>query len=102
MQSDPATKIPYSPGVTQEPFPSDTGASETGLPSPSTKRWVIRRKAAVVDAVRSGILTLEQACDRYKLSTEEFYTWQKLVENYGVPGLRVTRLQSYRAVQERD
>ena len=66
------------------------------LPPPDTKRWVIRRKAAVVEAVRNGLISIEQACERYKLSTEEFFNWQKLVEKHGVPGLRVTRLQTYR------
>jgi len=32
------------------------------LPSPETKRWVIRRKAEVVAAVRGGLLSLEQVC----------------------------------------
>jgi hypothetical protein len=42
------------------------------LPSPSTKRWVARRKAVVVAAVRSGLLSLQEACRRYNLSVEEF------------------------------
>jgi Protein of unknown function (DUF1153) len=41
-----------------------------------TKRWVIRRKAHVVDAVRSGLLSLEQACSRYALNIEEFRAWE--------------------------
>lgn len=66
------------------------------LPPPDTKRWVIRRKAAVVNAVRRGRITLEEACERYNLSVEEFMSWQQLIEKHGVPGLRVTRLQEYR------
>jgi hypothetical protein len=66
------------------------------LPHPDTKRWVIRRKAAVVSAVARGQLTLEEACDRYRLSVEEFKSWQRLIELHGVPGLRATRLQIYR------
>jgi hypothetical protein len=66
------------------------------LPPPDTKRWVIRRKATVVAAVRSGLLTLEQACQRYKLSIEEFLSWQRLIDSHGLAGLRVTRLQDYR------
>ena len=31
------------------------------LPPPETKRWVMRRKAQVVAAVRSGLLTFEEA-----------------------------------------
>ncbi len=67
------------------------------LPPSGTKRWVIRRKAAVVAAVRSGLLTLEEACQRYTLSVEEFLSWQRLIERHGVRGLRATRLQDYRA-----
>jgi hypothetical protein len=66
------------------------------LPPPNTKRWVIRRKAAVVGAVRAGLLTLEDACKRYHLSVEEFLSWQRLIERHGLPGLRATRLQDYR------
>ena len=66
------------------------------LPPPNTKRWVSRRKAEVVAAVRAGLLTLEEACKRYDISTEEFLSWQRLIDNHGVRGLRVTRLQHYR------
>lgn len=71
------------------------------LPPPDTKRWVIRRKATVVAAVRSGHLTLEQACQRYKLSIEEFLSWQRLIDSHGLAGLRVTRLQDYRNSKSR-
>jgi hypothetical protein len=66
------------------------------LPPPDTKRWVARRKAVVVDAVRSGAISLEEACRRYELSVEEFLAWQHAIEAHGVAGLRVTRLQIYR------
>ena len=66
------------------------------LPPADTKRWVARRKAVVVGAVRSGAITLEEACRRYELSVEEFLAWQRAIESHGVAGLRVTRLQIYR------
>ena len=66
------------------------------LPSPTTKRWVVRRKAEVVTAVRAGLLTLEEACDRYNLSVEEFLSWQTLIDKHGVRGLRTTKLKEYR------
>ncbi|GJL90090.1 MAG: hypothetical protein DHS20C03_37990 [Minwuia thermotolerans] len=66
------------------------------LPPPSTTRWVARRKAEVVIAVRGGLLTLEDACRRYTLSVEEFLSWQRAVERHGMAGLRATRLQDYR------
>lgn len=67
-----------------------------GLPPANTKRWVIRRKAAVVAGVRNGIISLEDACRRYNLSVEEFLSWQRLIEDHGLRGLRVTRLKEYR------
>ena len=76
-------------------------ALEEELPPPDTKRWVIRRKAVVVAAVRSGLLTLEEACERYKLSIEEFLSWQRLIDAHGLAGLRVTRLQDYRSARSR-
>ena len=72
------------------------GATHVELPPPDTKRWVVRRKAIVVSAVRSGAISLEEACNRYKLSVEEFLAWQRAIDKYGVPGLRVTRIQHYR------
>jgi hypothetical protein len=71
-------------------------SSIESLPPTDTKRWVIRRKAEVVAAVRAGVISLEDACHRYTLSVEEFLSWQRLVDSHGLPGLRVTRLQDYR------
>jgi hypothetical protein len=59
-----------------------TGAPLTlsDLPPPETQRWVIRRKAEVVAAVRGGLLSLDEACDRYKLTNEEFLSWQQSID----------------------
>lgn len=66
------------------------------LPPPDTKRWITRRKAVIVDAVRRGVISLEEVCRRYELSIEEFLAWQRAIDTHGVPGLRVTRLRIYR------
>lgn len=66
------------------------------LPPADTQRWVIRRKAMVVAAVRGGLISLEEACRRYTLSVEEFLSWQKAIDKHGLPGLRTTRIQLYR------
>jgi Protein of unknown function (DUF1153) len=73
-----------------------TGGVGVELPPRETKRWVARRKAAVVTAVCSGAIGLEEACRRYELSEEEFHAWERGIAAYGVAGLRVTRLQIYR------
>ena len=75
--------------------------NDTELPPPDTKRWVVRRKAAVVAAVRAGVITVEEACRRYQLSEEEFLAWQHAFEAYGLPGLRTTRIKSYRNLRSR-
>jgi hypothetical protein len=71
------------------------------LPPPSTTRWVVRRKAEVVAAVNGGLLSVDEACARYSLTLEEFASWQRAVDRSGMPGLRVTRIQHYKSLYER-
>jgi hypothetical protein len=59
-----------------------------GLPSPDTKRWVPKRKAEVVAAVEEGVLSLEEACKLYSLSSEEFLSWKEALERHGLAGLK--------------
>lgn len=88
-----------APHRSKEPYvigPDGLPLTLADLPPADTKRWVIRRKAEVVAAVRGGLLTLEEACERYTLTVEEFLGWQKAIDQYGMPGLRATRVQQYR------
>ena len=71
------------------------------LPPPSTRRWVVRRKAEVVAAVNGGLLSIEEVLERYGLTLEEFASWQRAVDRSGMQGLRVTRIQHYRELYER-
>jgi len=66
------------------------------LPPPNTTRWVIRRKAEVVAAVEGGLLSLTEACQRYRLTVEEFASWERALHSFGLGGLRATRFQQYR------
>jgi transposase-like protein len=72
-------------------------AQNNDLPPPGTQRWVVRHKAAIVDAVRSGAVSLADACRTYQLSPEEFNSWQRLIDRDGPRALRATRLQDYRS-----
>ena len=74
--------------------------SISDLPPSNTKRWVIKRKALVVDAVKAGVLSLDDACSKYSLSLEEFFSWQEAMEKHGSRGLRATRIQYYRNPRE--
>nr|WP_245258479.1 DUF1153 domain-containing protein [Methylosinus sp. LW4] len=87
MTLDPTT---FSPG--------DEAANRIAyacLPPPTT-RWVVRRKAEVVAAVRSGVVSLDDVCRRYSLTRDEFEAWASSIDSHGVDSLRTTRLQYYR------
>ena len=68
---------------------------------PETTRWVVRRKAEVVAAVNGGLLSVDEVCSRYGLTVEEFAGWQRAIDRSGMPGLRVTRIQHYRSLYDR-
>ena len=69
---------------------------DLNLPPGDTVRWSPHRKASVVNGVRNGALSLDEACQRYQLSADEFLAWQRAVDGHGIGALRVTRLQFYR------
>lgn len=71
-------------------------AHASELPSPNTRRWDTKRKAQVVEAVRNGRITIEQACDIYAMSMDELLTWQSLFDRHGAKGLMATRVKEYR------
>lgn len=73
-----------------------TPMSINDLPSPNTRRWVGRKKAEVLAGIRVGLITMEEACERYRLSFEELQSWQRLMDNHGMQGLKATKLQKYR------
>ncbi len=93
MNNAPTAMGPQNAGLE---FKARGNADLSHLPPPDTKRWVISRKAIVVDAVRKGHITLAEVCARYSLSEEEIRSWMKLSERGGSRALRVTRLQDYR------
>ncbi len=72
------------------------------LPEPGCRYWTPRRKAEVVAAVVGGLLTVDEVLEMYDLSVEEFAGWQRAVDRFGLAGLKQTRLQRYRALQERN
>ena len=69
---------------------------DNALPPADTERLVISRKAQVVRAIDTGVLTEDEACKRYDLTKEELNGWRILISQHGVRGLRITRLRQYR------
>ena len=66
------------------------------LPPPSTRRWVARQKATVVMAVQQGLISFEEACERYSLSVDEYLSWQRAFERYELRGLLAAHMQTDR------
>ena len=62
--------------------PDGSPLTVADLPPRDTKRWVIRRKAEVVAAVRGGLLTLNEACERYALTVDGYLGWQREVDGH--------------------
>jgi len=87
---------PHQPRLRYVIGPDGSPLTIADLPEPGTTRWVVRRKAEVVAAVRGGLLSLDEACSRYMLTVEEFLAWQRSIDRHGLAGLRTTRLQRYR------
>ena len=82
---------PHRPRVKYVVGPEGARLTIADLPAPGTKRWVIRRKAEILAAVRGGLLSLEEACSRYTLTVDELLSWQKSFDQQGLGGLRTTR-----------
>ncbi|AHM04950.1 hypothetical protein roselon_02640 [Roseibacterium elongatum DSM 19469] len=66
------------------------------LPPPDTCRWVASRKALVVQAVDSGLISAEEAIRTWSLSDEELEGWRRAVARHGVAALKATSVQRFR------
>lgn len=89
--------------MTEIPAPANSVIGPLGerltvetLPPKDTIRWVARRKAQIVAAVNGGLLSLDEICDRYALTIEEYASWQRAFDTSGLPGLRATKIQAYK------
>jgi hypothetical protein len=70
--------------------PDGNVLTPVNLPPANTARWVARRKAEVIAAVHGGLLTMAEACNRYRLSSEEFLEWERHYKKHGLEGLRAS------------
>lgn len=75
----------------------DAALAYPELPPANTSRWVARRKAQVIDAIRLGRLSIDEACRLYRLTVEELASWQRAFLRHGTAGLKVSRGRRARA-----
>jgi hypothetical protein len=84
--------------------PRDLAQSEEDplryLPSPEERHWLPRHKAAVVGAVRSKVLSMEEAGARYMLTEEEFQSWKEAIDRDGILGLRASPRERRRVARQ--
>ena len=95
MQTATLLRLLENAGSADDPDQADGFGRMPELPSLS-KRWTVRRKAAVIGAVRGGWVPIEEACRLYNLSVDEFLAWERDIDRHGLHGLRTTRYQIYR------
>ena len=86
--------VPYVIG------PDGERMTRADLPPPGVRRWVPRRKARVVAAVEGGLISREEACERYALSDEELECWKESLTSHGLKGLCVTKINARRGASE--
>lgn len=86
-------KVDGSRAVT---LPDGQVMTRADLPAGSTVRWVASRKAAVVRGVLYGLISQDEAQQRYSISKDEFIEWVSAVSSHGEEALKTTFLQKYR------
>ena len=85
--SDPSIRVrtPYFTG------PDGVHVTLAQLPPIGLKRWLPHHKALVVAAVRNGLLTFGEACERYSLTAEEYLCWQRAFDATRPPAATTKR-----------
>ena len=79
--------------------PNGKTVSLSSLPESNTTRWVTSRKAQLISAINGGLLTVEEASARYRLTLDELAEWRASFERHGSRGLKATLVQQFRHVR---
>ena len=67
--------------------------TDADLPPEGLRRWTAMRKAEVVACIRAELISMEHACERYRLIEDELLSWKRYLNNHGVAGLQSTKIQ---------
>lgn len=59
-------------------------------------RWTPAKKADVVTRVSCGDISVSEAMKQYKISLDELSRWNFLFKNFGLEGLKTTRIGKIR------
>jgi hypothetical protein len=75
----------------------DLAAHDLPVPGDPQARWTPARKATLLELFDEEHIPFSDLEEAYALSGEEFCEWRRQVQRFGVPGLRTTRFQIYKA-----
>jgi hypothetical protein len=95
MQTATPPELAANVGGAEDPNWANAFGPAPELPA-FGQRWTVRRKAAVIEAVRGGWVPIEEVCRLYSLSADEFLAWGRDIDRHGIQSLRSTRYQIYR------
>ena len=76
-------------------LPNGQQMTRADLPPADTTRWVASRKACVLRAIATGLISRDEALSRWDLSAEELDTWLAKASRYGGAALKATAVQNY-------
>lgn len=68
------------------------------LPASYETRWTNGKKAAVVHAVQTGVISLDRALALYRMSAHEFESWRKACAPLDQPYAALASLRQVRRV----
>ncbi|MCP1167854.1 CtrA inhibitor SciP [Limimaricola litoreus] len=80
-------------------LPDGRVMTRADLPAPETGRWVASRKARLLLAIASGLISRDYALETYGLSEEELQSWERLAARHGAAGLQARSIQKYRQLE---
>jgi transposase-like protein len=63
------------------------------LPQSDGRRWSPSLKAIVAQAIKRGVITMDEAAARYHTDARELGRWIALLDQHGVGGLRADRFE---------
>jgi two-component system cell cycle response regulator DivK len=82
--------------LSRHPLSTESRPGTGILPAAGSMRWSARKKAVVVIAVRSGMISIREASRRYMVSDAELADWREALDRDGIPGLLAKNLRRRR------
>lgn len=83
------------PAITVVRGPKGIPICINDLPASNETRWIKSKKEIVASAVRGGLLTIEEAGRRYRLSQEELDGWMERISSDVMAGAQIRGIMNH-------